>query len=63
MKYIKPKIAKKEIQICIENNKDNSEKATDLICKYIDGLLRDAKTQFNRAETNRHIKELRDIKL
>ena len=47
MKYIKPKIAKNEIKICIENNKNDTEKATKLICKYIDGLLRDAKTQFN----------------
>ena len=63
MKYKKPTIAKSEIRICIENNKDNAEKATELICKYIDGLLRDAKNQFNRIETERHIKELRDIKL
>lgn len=48
MKYKKPKIAKNEIRICIENNKDNREKATELICKYINGLLRDAKTQYER---------------
>ena len=48
MKYKKPKVAKSEIRICIENNKDNAEKATELICKYIEGLLRDAKTQYER---------------
>ncbi len=63
MGYKKPTIAKSEIRICIENNKDNTEKATELICKYIDGLLRDAKSQYRRMETERHIKELRDIKL
>lgn len=63
MKYIKPKIAKNEILICIENNKETPEKAVDLICKYIDGLLRDAKNQISRMETQRHIEELRNIKL
>lgn len=63
MKYIKPKIAKNEIRICIENNKNDTDKATELICKYIQGLLRDAKSQFNRCETQRHINQLRDIKL
>ena len=48
MKYKKPIIAKKEILICIENNKETPEKAADLICKYINGLLRDAKTQYER---------------
>lgn len=48
VRYKKPKIAKNEIKICIENNINNPERATELICKYIDGLLRDAKNQINR---------------
>jgi hypothetical protein len=47
-KYKRPIIAKNEIKICIENNKDNTDVATDLICKYIAGLLRDAKNQYER---------------
>ena len=47
-KYKKPIIARNEIKICIENNRLDIEKATDLICKYIDGLLRDAKNQYER---------------
>jgi hypothetical protein len=47
-KYKRPIIAKNEIKICIENNKNNADVATDLICKYIEGLLRDAKNQYER---------------